>query len=673
MPNELVHEQSVYLLQHAHNPVQWHPWSDHAFELARQNQKPLLISIGYAACHWCHVMEKESFEDEQIAAFMNENFICVKVDREEHPDVDDFYITAVQAISGSAGWPLNVFVTPDKLPFYGGTYFPPNPAYGRPSWKQILEKMHSVWVQRNDEVTAQSNQLLAYLNNANQIPKNNSKYNDHKQLFKDAFNRLMQQADSVNGGFGGAPKFPTTMPLMYILEHAHFMGDYQLGNHAYFTVEQLINSGIYDWVSGGFSRYTVDAKWEVPHFEKMLYDNALLIQLMCAAYQQNTSNSIRKCIEETVEFCLEEFMAENQGFYSAYDADSEGVEGKYYTWNLVELKNKFPETPQWIWDYLDFYELGNWEEVNIIHPKLEVIQQLQNEGINAGEIENEIFAIKAKLKGLRQARIKPILDDKMLLSWNALMNNALTHSGVALQQTQWLEIAQKHMDWMLNAFQIFDAPKHVFKAGLARIEANMDDLSYLVQSLLSLSAALNEEKYKRHAQKIIEFIIQNYSDTENLFFQFSSHSNNNIPLKSIDVIDNVLPSSNAIMAHNLVLSGVIFSCNNWIERGKEMVNKMINQAVNYPNSYAQWLIVAQRIAVSYKSISIVGADIHQIEAEMKKKFAPHAYIFFEKKENFVTMPNRNINTTESQIFICNQNECFLPTTTLPETIDFAIL
>ena len=673
MSNKLRDEQSPYLLQHANNPVHWFPWGNEAFEKAKEEQKPLIVSIGYSACHWCHVMEHESFEDEETAAYMNQHFINVKVDREEYPDVDDFYMTAVQALSGSGGWPLNVFVTPDKLPFYGGTYFPPVPAHGRPSWRQLMERMQEVWQERPEEVAQQANQMLGYLQNA---AKATTKNNEEEWTASDAekcAENMLQQADIVNGGFGRAPKFPSTMSIGFLLEHAHFTGHQEALKHALNSLDKMIAGGIYDQIGGGFSRYSVDDVWLAPHFEKMLYDNAMLLSVLCDAFKISGNENYKETIEETIAFLLREMKQEGAGFYSALDADSEGVEGKFYTWNIEDWNALMGQEKPFIASYFGIEKEGNWEHTNILRRAMTYEQIGALENLPEKEIKTLLNNAKKRLFDARQKRIRPGTDDKLLLSWNALLNNALSKASDALGIPHYATIAKDHMDWMLQHFELHHIPKHTWKNGVAKIVANLDDLAYLIQALIQLSMVTNEEHYLREAIKIAEYVQVHFSIQENSFFYFTSDLQDEVPVRKPETYDGVTPSSNAIMAQNLHLLGILSERNDWIAQGEEMMGAMKKTAMRYANSFAFWGTLGQRSVYGYKTIVVSGENTEAVNVALRKKFLPHCFYFFEKKENFVTMPFRKQFKKKTQIFICTKNSCFPTLAKLPENVDFAIL
>lgn len=673
MANRLIDEQSPYLLQHAHNPVDWWPWGEAAFEQARLEQKPLLVSIGYSACHWCHVMEHESFEDEETAAFMNSHFINIKVDREEYPDVDDFYMTAVQSISGSGGWPLNVFVTPEKLPFYGGTYFPPLPAYGRPSWIQLLQRMADIWDQRRDEVYQQSDQMLAHLKNAAQVTASSAHVPWSASDIQNSVSNLLKQADTTNGGFGRAPKFPSTMAIGFLLEYAHFTGSKEAMHHALFSLDAMIAGGIYDQIGGGFSRYAVDDKWLVPHFEKMLYDNALLVSVLCDAYHLSGKEVYRSVVEQTIAFLLREMKQEEGGFYSALDADSEGEEGKFYTWKSADWQAATGGQNALASRYFGVTEEGNWEHTNILHRAVSMDEICRENKLDYNTAREQIESVQKRLLALREKRVRPGTDDKILLSWNALTNIALCKAANVLGDEEYARLAIRHMDWMLEQFETATAPKHTWKNGKAKIHANLDDIAYLVRSLILLSMTVNEERFLREAVALTRFAEHHFGCRENSLFYFSSDLQQEVPLRKPELYDGVTPSSNAVMAECLYLLGMLTENSNWIARGGDMIKSMRGTAVRYPASFAFWNTIAQRMTKKYKTIIVTGESIDNVQNDLKKKFLPECFYFFEKKENFVTMPFGKQFEKKTQIFICTENSCLPVMDRLPENTDFAIL
>ncbi len=661
MANRLIHEQSPYLLQHAHNPVDWHPWSDEAFALAKAAGKPVIVSIGYAACHWCHVMERESFEDEATAAYMNEHFICIKVDREEHPDVDHLYMDAVQAISGSGGWPLNVFVTPERLPFYGGTYYPPKPAYSRPSWLQLLARMNEVWNDQQEEVVAQSEQMLQHLKQASVMASTAGPVWDKATCDKAAEN-LLAIGDKEWGGFGAAPKFPGSMAISFLLERYHFYKDEAALAQAVLSLDAMIAGGIYDQLNGGFARYSTDREWLAPHFEKMLYDNALLVITLCDAYQITKKPGYRRVIEEIIAFAETELKDKSGLYYSALDADSEGEEGKFYTWTWNEWNALFPEGHAVGESYFGIRKQGNWEGTNILHIAKSIKAIEAETGLTKDTIEAQLSATKTRLRQDQKQRIRPHTDDKSLLSWNALMNIALSRTGTALDDNRYLSWAQQHLQIMIEAFSEKDQLLHVWKKGKARIPAKLDDYAYLIQALLELAAATGNNNLIVEAATWTEYVTAHFSDEKNNYFYFTAANQQDIPVRKTDVHDGATPSANAVMAKNLLLLGMLMERSEWTERGEQMLHTISSSALRYPYSFGYWNVLLQRLLKGNKTGVISGTAGSKALKEFQKSYAPDVYPVLADSYDEAGIPILKDKKPEEaiSIFICTSQECLAP-------------
>jgi uncharacterized protein YyaL (SSP411 family) len=663
MANRLIDEQSPYLLQHAHNPVDWYPWGDEPFKRAEKENKPVLVSIGYAACHWCHVMEHESFEDKTIAAFMNEHFINIKVDREEHPGVDHMYMDAVQAISGSGGWPLNVFVTPGRVPFYGGTYFPPRPAFNRPSWPQLLQRMHDIWTTQPEEISAQTGQMLQYLKQASQTAASSQGADWNKETCKLMAANLLKQADTEWGGFGRAPKFPGTMAITYLLEHHYFTTDQPALQQALLSLDKMIAGGIYDQLGGGFARYSTDEQWLAPHFEKMLYDNALLVMSMCDAYQLTGKPHYCKTIEETITFVERELKDSSGGYYSALDADSEGVEGKFYTFTGEDWKDIIGEADTLPQQYFGIEEHGNWEHTNILHVAKDVQTLSVETGMPVEEIEKRIAEAKQKLLQVRNTRIRPLTDDKSLLSWNALMNIALVKAGIALKNTTYLQRANEHMDWMLDAFQADGTLYHVWKQGKAKIAANLDDYAYLVQALLQLGSALADNSRVVKAIKLTETVLKDFKHEDGVFCYYTSASQADIPVRKVEMYDGALPSSNAVMAHNLMILGNCMERTDLLEQAYVMLRQMSGSATRYTYSFAYWAQLLQRYTQGIYTVIAAGNEAVGMLSKLQEHYLPHAYLLTSQKEiSELPLLNHKFSEGQNSIFVCTAEACLSPET-----------
>lgn len=656
MPNRLIHETSPYLLQHAHNPVAWYAWGDEPFERARRENKPVLVSIGYAACHWCHVMEHESFENEEVATYMNEHFINIKVDREEHPDVDHLYMDAVQAISGSGGWPLNTFVTPDRIPFYGGTYFPPRPAYGRSSWLQVLQRINEIWTEQADEVATQSSQMLQYLQNASRVAIVGKVENWDESTCNTMAENLLKQADTRYGGFGRAPKFPGTMAINYLLEHYRYTGDQQSLQQALLSLDAMIEGGIYDQLGGGFARYATDDKWLVPHFEKMLYDNALILLSVCEAYKITKSERYATVIHETIAFVERELKDASGLYYSALDADSEGVEGKYYTWLWDEWQD-IVQNDEILTLYFGVSQNGNWEHTNILHVAAGISGIAQQIGMSEDAVSNHISVFKKRLLEARNTRVRPLTDDKCLLSWNALMNRALSCAAATLNSALYAERAAEHMEAMVVAFQHDGRLKHTWKAGKARIDANLDDYAYLVQAMMQLASVSDNNRLILQAAAWLQQAMVDFSHEDEAFFYYSSAYRQDIPVRKVDNYDGATPSANAVMAHNLLLLGLCMENREYTERAYAMLLRTSGMATRYTTSFGYWATLLQRYTRGMKTIVCTGGQA----PELLQHSIPEGYIITSKKEiSEIPMLKHKISWSENTVFICTQDACMPP-------------
>ncbi len=660
MANRLLHEQSPYLQQHAHNPVDWHPWGDEAFAEAARRNVPVLVSIGYAACHWCHVMERESFEDPGTAAFMNQHFVCVKVDREEHPDVDHMYMDAVQAISGSGGWPLNVFVTPEREPFFGGTYYPPQPAYSRPSWRQLLQRMSEVWRNQPDEVAAQASQMIEHLKQASRRMTNPQTDAPTVETCRKMADNLLTQADKEAGGFGNAPKFPGTMAISYLLQHYSYTGYQPALQHALRSLDAMIDGGIYDQIGGGLARYATDRHWLIPHFEKMLYDNALLISVLCEAWLQTRTDRYKTIAEDIIAFVNRELRHPTGGFYCALDADSEGVEGKYYTWTWEEWTAASVDPTGHVARYWGVTPGGNWEHTNILHipqPAALVAGEL---GISEQELMEEVAIASNRLLAMRQQRIRPLTDDKCLLAWNAMMNKALCDAAMAFGNNDYLTQAAAHMQWMEDAYTCATGLLHTCKDGVARIPAKLDDYACLIQAQLQLASATGDGAYINKAAALIGEVTDKFSQ-DDVFFYYTPVGQADIPVRKVDLYDGATPSPNSIMARNLLLAGMATERNGWIMRAERMLQNMSATVLRYPTSFALWAQQMQQMVVGPLTVVVTGSDAVVAAHALHSKYIPHAWVLACEKE--ICEPaifEKKYFNGKLAIFVCSKSACLPP-------------
>ncbi|WP_118974523.1 thioredoxin domain-containing protein [Taibaiella koreensis] len=673
MSNRLQYESSPYLQQHANNPVDWYPWGDEAFERAAREHKPVLVSIGYSACHWCHVMEHESFEDPGVAAFMNEHFVNIKVDREEHPDVDHLYMDALQAMTGSGGWPLNMFVTPDRKPFYGGTYFPPEQRYGRSSWRQLLEALRQAWLEKPEEIRLQSEQMLQHLRQASQVAAATGAEEELSLALVDTIaDNLLQQADKEDGGFGPAPKFPATGSIRYLLEYWHYHRERQPERaaaaleQALLSLDKMIAGGIYDQVGGGFARYATDREWLVPHFEKMLYDNALLVILLCDAYRLTGNPVYGEVIRETIAFCYRELgFADTGGFWCALDADSEGEEGKFYTWTIEEWQAITPGIHPAVAQYFGVTEAGNWEGTNILNQAVPATVVMETFSLTPDEWHVLLQQAKEVLYASRSCRERPGTDDKQLLSWNALMNIALVEASLALDDAGYLDDAGKHMAWMLKHFKREDSSlAHVFKDGIARIAGKLDDYAYLVKALCRLATVDGATQWLQEAEELMRYTDRYFLQEDNRFYYFSSSVQSDILVRKTELYDDATPSANAVMMENLWLMGNLYENGGWTARSEAMLYAMKQTVMRYPGSFARWAVFLQQYQVGLMQLVIAGPAAQQALIAWNKAYVPEVAAV-AVAEDYASLPaaKGKFKPGFDYYYLCSGMSCLPPVTT----------
>lgn len=625
--NRLIHETSPYLLQHAHNPVDWYPWGPEALERARAEDKPILVSIGYAACHWCHVMEKESFEDPATAELMNRHFINIKIDREERPDLDHIYMDAVQAMTGSGGWPLNVFLTPGALPFFGGTYFPPQPAYNRNSWKEVLEGVANAFHTRREEMETQARNLTAHLEQSNRfgikkpegVVQESSFPADSPYLM---FAALLKTADTEKGGFGRAPKFPQTFSIRYLLHYYYHSQDDKALQQALLSLDRMIYGGINDQLGGGFARYATDNDWLIPHFEKMLYDNALLVMALSEAFQLTGKPHYEKTIHATLGFAERDWLSPEGGYYASYDADSEGVEGKYYTWQQAEVETILGADADRFCRYYDITEHGNWEEQNILQVKIPPAAFAAGEGISEGELNRFLEQAKGRLLEVRSKRIPPQLDDKQLLGWNALMVEALCCAYAATSEDQYRERAERTMAFLERCLSDGTQWFHTYKNGEARYPAFLDDLAWLIAACLRLQEVTGNAAYLEKASVLTAQVIEAFSEPETPYFFYTANNQTDVIVRKKEVYDGATPSGNAVMAHNLYTLGMLYDRREWTQRSVEMVAGLRDAVEKYPGSFGVWAQLLQGLVQGIPEIALTGEKINQSLTAFLRNFIP---------------------------------------------------
>lgn len=673
--NRLVNESSPYLLQHAHNPVDWFPWGEEALQKAKDENKPILVSIGYAACHWCHVMERESFEDEATAAVMNANFINIKIDREERPDLDHIYMDAVQVMTGSGGWPLNVFLTPECKPFYGGTYFPPTEAFNRPSWKNLLHGIAEAFREKPDEIFSQAENLTEHLINANSFGQSIQKDGSGDVLSKDklhlVFENIMKSADENDGGFGKAPKFPQTFTIHNLLTYFSLFKNEKALKQACLSLDKMIQGGIYDQVGGGFARYSTDREWLVPHFEKMLYDNALLVTVISEAFQLTHKKLYKRTIKQTIDYIKREMLSPENGFYAALDADSEGIEGKYYVWHYDEVKELLGEDAELICEFYDITHEGNWEEKNILHLPISLEQFAKNKNIPEEEWASSVQQANSTLLAERNKRIRPQLDDKILLGWNALMNTSLSKAYAALGDESYKELAVKNMKFILSKFRkgATDSFFHTYKNNVAKNPAFLDDYACLIQALIHLQEITGNMEYLDQAQKLTAFVIENFREEASVFFYFTHRDQHDVVIRKKEIYDSAVPSGNSIMAWNLLYLAIVYDRTEWSENVVKMLKALLQTTVSYPTSFGVWADILQKVVTGIDEIALTGENSDKLHKEILHIFIPHKILQVSAYENekFPLLTGK-VFTEKPYIFLCKNYACQAPVTDINSLI-----
>jgi len=661
MSNNLINETSPYLLQHAYNPVHWNPWNKKYIDQAKSENKLIVISVGYSSCHWCHVMERESFEDTLVAKVMNEKYISIKVDREERPDIDNVYMSAVQLMTGSGGWPLNVVTLPDGRPIWGGTYFT------KDQWIAALNQISELYNKDPDRLITYADQLEEGIKSLDIIELNNSTAKFSMQDLENLVNIWSEKFDKDFGGNIGAPKFMMPSNLHFLLKYAHQTKNRKILNHVNNSLIKMAYGGIYDHIGGGFSRYAIDEKWHIPHFEKMLYDNAQLISLYSDAYKLTKNNLFKNVVYQTIDFIDNNFKDSKGGYFSSLDADSENdnkqlEEGVFYTWNknnlMKLLKNNFPLFS----DYYNINEYGLWENGNyVLIRKMNDIEVSKKYNITTEKVSEIIANCNVILFNEREKRSKPRLDDKVLASWNGLMIKGLADSYKAFNDKIFLKNAVDNGNFIIdNLLNNSGQLLHSYKAGESKINAYLEDYAAVISGFISLHEITLDKKWLDYSKKMTEYVYDNFHNNSNQMFYFTSIKDDKLINRTVDFRDNVIPSSNSIMANNLFLLSHYYDNENYFNTASTMLNNVVTEIGSYPSSFSNWLDLMLKMSDSFYEVAITGEKAISLANEINNVFQPNKLIIgSEKESNLPLLKNRFING-ESYIYVCVKKACKLP-------------
>ncbi|WP_299891031.1 thioredoxin domain-containing protein [uncultured Lacinutrix sp.] len=667
--NDLIHETSPYLLQHANNPVNWKAWNDKTLSLAKKENKLMIISIGYSACHWCHVMEEESFENDSIAKIMNTNFINIKVDREERPDIDKIYLNAVELMTGSGGWPLNCITLPDGRPIFGGTYFT------KDQWSKALKDISQLYEKNPQKIIEYANKLTEGIQNSELIKVNTEKADFKTSTIETALNKWTQYLDYKNGGLIGDTKFPMPSNLQFLMRYAYTNKKDSLKNYIKTTLEKMAYGGIYDQIGGGFSRYSVDKNWRIPHFEKMLYDNAQLVSLYSKAYLAENKDLYKVITIETLDFIERELTDTNGGFYSSIDADSKNEkneleEGIFYSWTKDELKLLLESDFNLFASYYNINNYGKWEKNNYVLTKTKSdIDFAKLNNLSITQLQTKVLAWKKTLFNHRKKRQSPRLDDKMLTSWNALMLKAYVNAYQVFGNKKYLDTALKNADFLINNQLRNDGGlNHSYRNGKSTIDGYTEDYATVIDAFITLYQVTLNEKWLNTAKNLADYTISNFIEQKNKLFYYTNNKAKNIIARKVEIHDGVIPSSNSIMANNLFKLGHYYSIKDYIVTSQEMLNNMNKNISASPSAYSNWLMLMYNFTDPFYEVAISGTDAQEKIRKLNTHYLPNILIAGATKESNIPLMQNRYNPDNTYIYICVNGTCKLPITSTSEVI-----
>jgi len=673
MPNRLQYETSPYLLQHADNPVDWYPWGDEAFQRAKTENKPILLSVGYSACHWCHVMAHESFEKPVTADMMNELFVNIKVDREERPDVDDIYMQAVQALSGHGGWPMTVFLMPDGRPFYGGTYYPPEPRHGMPAFRQVLAGVAEAYQNRRDQVEESAGHLTEALNREF-LGIGGEQSALTADLLTQAYKKIEQGFDETHGGFGGAPKFPQPMNLEFMLRAHLRTADPEPLEQVTFTLRQMARGGIYDQLGGGFHRYSVDALWLVPHFEKMLYDNAQLSRVYLHAYQLTGDEFFKTIAVEIYDYILREMTTHDGAFYSTTDADSEGEEGLFFIWSVDELQELLGDDAPIAIEYWGVTARGNFEGQNILHVPNDDEVAAERLNLSVDELHAKLAAIKDKLYAVRTQRVHPGLDDKILTAWNGMMLASLAEAARVLDRQDYQAAAVKNAEFILGNMKSADGRLlRTHKSGVTnqRIKATLEDYGCLIDGLLELYQATFDERWFVEARALTNLALERFAAQDGGFFD-TADDHETLIARPRNMQDNAVPSGNAMMAKNLVRLAAYTADDRYDEAARRTLALLTEAMKQYPQAFGESLSAVDMLVTGLAEVAFVGAPTDSATKSLldvaRKPYRPNIITALSPEDvpSESTVPllsYRTLRNNQPTVYVCRHFVCANPVTT----------
>lgn len=667
--NELINESSPYLLQHAHNPVDWKAWNDQSLEKAEKENKLLIISVGYSACHWCHVMEHESFEDPEVAKVMNSNFVNIKVDREERPDIDQVYMNAVQVMTGSGGWPMNVVTLPDGRPVWGGTYF------RKEQWINALTQLSKLYKQKPEQLLEYAEKLEEGLQKLQVIELPEEEPAFSRDFYPEILEKWKSDFDLQNGGYKGSPKFMMPNNYEFLFRYAFQQKDEELEQFVHHTLTKMVWGGIYDPVGGGFSRYSVDERWHVPHFEKMLYDNAQLVSLYSKAYKHTKNILFKEVIEKTLEFIEEELTSSEHAFYSALDADSlnekgKSEEGAYYTWTKPELEDLLQEDFKLFSAYFNINRIGKWEKDSYVLIRTKNSVEIASEfNISEEQLEEKVQLWMKKLKKHRDARSKPGLDDKSLTSWNALMLTGYLEAYTALGKENYLKTGLKNANFLkANLIAENGRLKHSYKNGKSNINAYLEDYAFTIEAFIKLYEITFNESWLSLADKLCEICIEDFSG-DSVMFYFTSNKDRKLITRTLEIMDNVIPASNSTMAKNLFKLSELLEKPDYKTRSEKMLKSIQPQIKSHPGSYSNWLDLMMNYTHPFYEVAITGSEAKNLNKSLQEKYLPNIVIAGSTTESKVALLKNRYKEGKTLFYVCSHGKCDLPQTSVEKTIE----